>query len=85
MKQSSGLEWDLIKSEFSGTWSQSHPPSKSQATKESGGGMKRLVGFKKTQNNCIAVHHRFMSKLLIMRLKIFTHFILRGIRIYRYN
>ena len=34
MKQSSGLEWDLIKSEFSGTWSQSHPPQKAKLKKK---------------------------------------------------
>ena len=29
-----GLEWDLIKSEFSGTWSQSHPPQKAKLKKK---------------------------------------------------
>ena len=50
-------------------------PSKSQAKKESGGDIKGLVGFLKTQNNFTAVHHRFKSKLLMLKPKIFTHFI----------
>ena len=44
MKQSSGLEWDLIKSEFS-EHGHNLTPSKSQAKKESGGDIKGLVGF----------------------------------------
>ena len=41
-----GLEWDLIKSEFSGTWSQSHPPQKAKLKK------KVLFVYRGNQKSC---------------------------------